>query len=177
MVQLVGILGGIAAAVPDGGGAAVGGLAGLHHKALFHPGKGQAVVIARLRQAHKVGAGLGRLLGKQYRPEHPRRRIEHSHRIPRRRVGELQFGRLDRFGAADTAAGGRAAPQASGQRKGQGRCQDQRGPFEFTRHIASPCIISYTIPAGRAWGSSFSIPQNRPPGEGREVKTAKNAFS
>ena len=103
-MQLVGVFGRVAVAVPDGGGAAAGVLPGLHHKACLHPGDGQAVVIPRLGQPDEVGAGLGRLFGKQHRPEHPRRGVEHRHGVPRRRVGELQLRRFDVVG------GGRAAP-------------------------------------------------------------------
>ena len=70
MVQAVGGLSRVAAAVPDGTAPAVGPLPGFHHKAALHAGEGQAVVVACLHKARKVIIGLRGFVREKHRLEH-----------------------------------------------------------------------------------------------------------
>ena len=142
-MELVGVFRRVAAAVPDGGGAAVGGLPRFHHKACIHPGDGQAVVVALLDQAQEVGAGLGGLVGEQHRTEYPCGGVKHRHRIPRHRMGELQLSGVD-LGRAGHPAPCRAAAKAARQTNPQGNNKGRCGPFPMTRH--NFLLASYHVP-------------------------------
>ena len=145
MVELVGGLSRVAAAVPDGGALAVSTLTGLHHKVLLHTGHGQAVIVARLHQTHKVIIGLRGLLREEHRPEHTRRGIEHRHGFPRCRVGELQLGRFHRRTGDGLCSGSAAAADvfhkaAAGQCKTHGQ-QQRRQPDTGLIHKQIPPFI------------------------------------
>ena len=151
MVQAVGGLSRVAAAVPDGAAPAVGPLSGLHHKAALHTGDCQAVVVARLYKARKVIIGLRGLIREEHRPEHTRRGIEHRNGIPRRRVGELQLCRLHRR-AVDLLGGAAASANAAKAAAGQGQCccQHQCRPSFFMHHFHPRSIHSSNRTAHRA---------------------------
>ena len=147
MVQAVGGLSRVAAAVPDGTAPAVGPLPGFHHKAALHAGEGQAVVVACLHKACKVIIGLRGLVREKHRLEHACRGIEHRNGVPRRRVGKLQLCRfhcravdlLDCTAAAAFAKVQKAPGTAARQR--QRRCQHKRRPSFFMHHFRPRSIL------------------------------------
>ena len=99
MVELIGGLGGVAAAVPDGGAPAVCALPGLDHKILLHPGDGKTVIKALPGQRSEVLHRLRGFVGEKHGLKDAHRGVEHRDGVPRRRVGELQLCRLHRRAA------------------------------------------------------------------------------
>ena len=127
-----------AAAVPDGRAPAVGPLPGFDEEFVLDAGDGQAVVVARLYEAEEVIACLRSQRREEHRLEHARRGIEHGHRVPRRRVGELGFGRFHRR-AGDGLRARRAAAElflqrAARQRKAAQERQHRQRLFIKTIH-------------------------------------------
>ena len=121
-------------------------LTGLHHKVLLHTGHGQAVIVARLHQTHKVIVGLRGLLREEHRPEHTRRGIEHRHGFPRCRVGELQLGRFHRRAGDGLCSGSAAAADvfhkaAAGQCKTHGQQQCRQPDTGFIHKQIPPFIF------------------------------------